>query len=145
MTHTSGRRLLTGAAGLGGPALATTAAAAAPAGAVSGPGAGRLNVRDTDSAHRDGRRLHGLTLDGRDQKDATGAAADGVRSDPDVKDVGMDEVTVPRRTGHGLDAQSTSDCRLHQVHRVDNDGHGHGLTEPAQVLTGGRMAAGSGR
>ncbi|MFG3018142.1 hypothetical protein ACGFZQ_06250 [Streptomyces sp. NPDC048254] len=47
MTDTSRRRLLAGAAGLGGTALATTVATAAPAAAASGTGAGWLNVRDT--------------------------------------------------------------------------------------------------
>ncbi|MBW8793131.1 MAG: hypothetical protein JF597_05925 [Streptomyces sp.] len=46
MTHTSRRKLLTGAAGLGGTALAASVAAATPAAAASGTGAGWLNVKD---------------------------------------------------------------------------------------------------
>ena len=231
MTDTSRRRLLAGAAGLGGTALATTVATATPAAAASGTGAGWLNVRDTpygalgddstddqpaiqkaidaagqggtvyfppgkyriatplrlslgvtlrgdwnphfpvrtnmadsflrpgignftgealividpapvngdytDSAYRGGPRLHGLALDGRDQKDATGAAIDGVRINPGVKDVGMDKVTVWRCTGHGLNAQNAAGFQLNQVHCVDNDGHG--LTFGDAAGTGGGL------
>ncbi|MFI9803821.1 glycosyl hydrolase family 28-related protein [Streptomyces sp. NPDC052301] len=77
-----------------------------------------------NSAYGGGPRLYGLALDGRDQKDATGAAVDGVLINPGVKDVGMDKVTIWRFTGHGVDAQNAAAFQFNQVHAVDNDGHG---------------------
>ncbi|MGW4909499.1 glycosyl hydrolase family 28-related protein [Streptomyces sp. NPDC004270] len=97
-----------------------------------------VNGDYTDSAHRGGPRLHGLALDGRDQKDATGAAIDGIRINPGVKDFGMDKVTVWRCTGHGLNAQNAAAFQLNQVHCVDNDGHGFTFGDSAG--TGGTPA-----
>ncbi|MEU6141339.1 glycosyl hydrolase family 28-related protein [Streptomyces sp. NPDC047081] len=83
-----------------------------------------VNGTYTDSAYRGGPRLYGLALDGRDQKDSTGAAIDGVRIHPGVKDLGMDKVTIWRFTGHGVNAQNAAGLQFNQVHSVDNNGHG---------------------
>ncbi|PWI04529.1 hypothetical protein DIZ27_44810 [Streptomyces sp. NWU339] len=77
-----------------------------------------------NSAFRGGPRLYGLALDGRDQKDSTGAAVDGIRINPGVRDVGMDKVTVWRFSGHGVNAQNSAAFQLNQVHAIHNGGHG---------------------